>query len=141
MDRMTSPLESISETINPYASPLAEDAVVARERTRWRIVAVVVAAVCAVAVGIGTYILMGMFGVGFKILGPTAGLGPIHSLHLVIAAVFAFAAFVLSIGRSRRAWEHYEGLLQRKRLMLEEARERRDAKNAPPPSPFADPPK
>jgi uncharacterized membrane protein YccC len=137
---MTSPLDSTPDPINPYASPLAEDAAFARERTRWRIVAVVVASVCAAVVGIGVYLMMSLLGLGVKLLGASAGQGPLLLVHLGMASACAIAAFIFSINRSRRAWDQYEGLLERKRQMLEEARERRDAKNAPPASPFADRP-
>lgn len=137
MLQMTSPLEPTSDPVNPYASPLAEEAV-AGERTRWRIVAVVVASVCSAVVGIGVLWLASTFGWGRKFLGPQAGLGPAYSVQIAISIAFAFAAFLLSMARSRRAWDQYEGLLERKRQMLEDARERREAKNAPPASPFAD---
>lgn len=140
MGEMTSPLESTPDPVNPYASPLAEDAALVRERTRWRLVAVWVASVCSVIVGFGVFLVTELLGVGHRLLGPTAGLGPIYLSELGIAGVFGFAAFLLAMGRSRQAWDQYEGLLERKRLMLEEARERRDAKNAPPASPFADRP-
>lgn len=140
MAGMTSPLESTPDPVNPYASPLAEDAALVRERTRWRIVAVGVASACAAVVGMGVYLFLNVFGVGYRVLGRAAGDGPLLLFLLGMSGAFALATFLLSIGRSRRAWDQYEGLLERKRLMLEEARERRDAKNAPPASPFADRP-
>jgi hypothetical protein len=140
MAGMTSPFESTPDPVNPYASPLAEDAALVRERTRWRVVAVGVASACGAIVGAGVYLFVTVFGVGYKILGPSAGQGPVLLLCIGMSGACALAAFILSIGRSRQAWDQYEGLLERKRLMLEEARERRDAKNAPPASPFADRP-
>ncbi len=80
---------------------------------------------------LASYVLMAQFGVGYRMLGPSAGHGPVL-VHLGISAGCAFATFVFSIGRSRQAWDQYEGLLKRKRSgCSKRPANGREAKNAP----------
>lgn len=132
-----------TESLNPYAAPLAEEVAVQAERTRWRIVAVVIGLVCGAVVGL-TIFALASSRINRKMSPADAFTW--YSFSVGMAVLCGASTCAVAIVRSFRAWDQYDVVLQRKRELLDEVYQRREAARSPAPnagpssasSPFAD---